>query len=233
MDGRQAVAELVRDARRQLAEPRQAVLQSQLIFEVHDLAEIGEQADRPVGVPGFVANRRDRHAEVRGASRNSADRAAHHRLGFRQAFVNHRRELGRAAEHLGVCAGPVGLRQAEQLPARRIESADDPAKVDDEQAGGEARDDLVAEPFGGLGSRLHRALLQPQVAQRVLHRRGHEDRLTAAAAASPVDAAGGDDESKDRVRENRGKSRDDGGEPQEEEEARLVHRAGHDTTADG
>ena len=107
-----------------------------------------------------------------------------------------------------------------------------PAEVDDEQAGGEAGDDLVAQPLGRLGARLHRALLRPQVAQRVLHRRGHEHRLAAAARRALVMLRGGDDEAEDRVRENRGERRDDGGEP-EEEVAGLVHRAGHDTTADG
>ena len=48
VDRREAVAELVRDAGRQLAEPREAVLEPQLLFELHHVAEIGEEADRPV-----------------------------------------------------------------------------------------------------------------------------------------------------------------------------------------
>ena len=40
VDRGQPVAELVRDAGRQLPEPRQAVLEPQLLFELHDLAEI-------------------------------------------------------------------------------------------------------------------------------------------------------------------------------------------------
>ena len=40
VDRGQPVAELVRDAGGQLPEPRQAVLQAQLLFQVHDLAQI-------------------------------------------------------------------------------------------------------------------------------------------------------------------------------------------------
>ena len=45
---RQPVAELVRDAGGQLADRRQAVLQPQLLFEILDRRQIGEQADRAV-----------------------------------------------------------------------------------------------------------------------------------------------------------------------------------------
>ena len=55
MDRRQAVAELVRDPGGQLAEPRQAVLQPQLLFELDDVAEVGEQADRAVRAAAVVA----------------------------------------------------------------------------------------------------------------------------------------------------------------------------------
>ena len=48
MNRREAVAELVSDAGGHLAEPREAVLQPQLIFEVRDLAQIAEQANRAV-----------------------------------------------------------------------------------------------------------------------------------------------------------------------------------------
>ena len=48
VDRRQPVAELVRDAGGQLAEPRQAVLQPQLLLEIHDLGQVAEQADRAV-----------------------------------------------------------------------------------------------------------------------------------------------------------------------------------------
>ena len=40
MDGREAVAELVRDAGGHLAEPREAVLQPELLLELHHLGEI-------------------------------------------------------------------------------------------------------------------------------------------------------------------------------------------------
>ena len=56
----EAVPELVRDARGQLAEPCEAVLQPQLIFEIRDLTEVAEQADRAVFVTAAVADRRHR-----------------------------------------------------------------------------------------------------------------------------------------------------------------------------
>ena len=48
MNRRQAVPELVRDAGRQLADRREAVLQPQLLLEILDRGQIGEQADRAV-----------------------------------------------------------------------------------------------------------------------------------------------------------------------------------------
>ena len=123
---RQAVAELVRDARGQLAEPRQAVLQPQLLFELHDLAEIGEQADR--------ARRRARlrresaRPSRRGAWRLRArrpDRAPHDRLGFARGT---RRSPPRAR---GAPPAPRRTAAVQSAPAvraaaaRRIQRADD------------------------------------------------------------------------------------------------------------
>ena len=51
MDGRQAVAELVGDAGRQLADGGQALLQPQLFLELLDGREVGEQADGSVQLP--------------------------------------------------------------------------------------------------------------------------------------------------------------------------------------
>ena len=56
VDCRQTVPELVRNARRKLAETREAVLQAQLILEIGDFAQIGEQADRAMFVAAVVAN---------------------------------------------------------------------------------------------------------------------------------------------------------------------------------
>ena len=44
-----------------------------------------------------------------------------------------------------------------------IEDADLAVQADDEQAGGQARDDLAAQPLGGLGARRRRALLRLQL----------------------------------------------------------------------
>ena len=59
MDRGQAVPEFVRNARREFAEPCKAVLQPQLIFEIGNFTEVGEQADRAVFVTAVVADRRD------------------------------------------------------------------------------------------------------------------------------------------------------------------------------
>ena len=45
---REAVAELVRDAGRQLADRREAFLEPQLLLEILDRRQIGEEADRAV-----------------------------------------------------------------------------------------------------------------------------------------------------------------------------------------
>ena len=46
MNRRQPVPEFVREAGGQLAEPRQRFFQAQLLFELDDRGQIGEQADR-------------------------------------------------------------------------------------------------------------------------------------------------------------------------------------------
>ena len=64
VDGGQPVAELVRDAGRQLADRREAVLQPQLLFEIFDSGQIREQADGAVHRARAVRQRRHRHAEM-------------------------------------------------------------------------------------------------------------------------------------------------------------------------
>ncbi len=72
MNRREAVPEFVRQAGGQLAEPRQRFLQTQLLFELDDRGQVGEQADR--GLQGAIAagNRRHRDAEVPRAARRRA-----------------------------------------------------------------------------------------------------------------------------------------------------------------
>jgi hypothetical protein len=45
VDRRQAVAKFMRDAGGQLADPREAVLQPQLLFQLDDVRKVGEEAD--------------------------------------------------------------------------------------------------------------------------------------------------------------------------------------------
>src|SRR5205085_12650081 len=67
VNGGQAVPEFVRDARREFAEPRQTVLEPELILEIGNFTEVGEQADRAVFVTAVVADRRDGDPQMRRA----------------------------------------------------------------------------------------------------------------------------------------------------------------------
>ena len=64
---RQTISKLVSDPGGQFAESRQAVLQTQLLFEVHDLREVGEQAHDAVRLTGLAADGRSGHTDMRGA----------------------------------------------------------------------------------------------------------------------------------------------------------------------
>ena len=183
MDRGQAVAELVRDARGQLAEPREAVLQPQLIFQLDHVAEIGEQADRAVLVTGLVANRRDGDAEMRrarspGRSIFTARRTIGRRMTRHSSMTSASGvELG---EHLAVVTDPLGIRKAEQLASGRIERPDDavPRLTT-------SRPDVRLAMISPLNRSdasaraLHGALLRAHLLQRLLHRRGHERGLGA------------------------------------------------------
>ena len=57
MNRRQAVAEFVGDAGGQLADLREALLQPQLLFHLHDRRQIGEEADRAVRAGRTTATR--------------------------------------------------------------------------------------------------------------------------------------------------------------------------------
>jgi len=57
VNGRETVAELVRDAGRQLADGREAVLQAKLLFEILDRGQIGEEANRAVQFAAVVEQR--------------------------------------------------------------------------------------------------------------------------------------------------------------------------------
>ena len=82
MNRRKAVAELVRDPRGQLSDGREAVLQPQLLLEILDRRQVGEETDRPVQLSFAVEQRRHGHAEVDAAS----DLSAASRRGGRSAW---------------------------------------------------------------------------------------------------------------------------------------------------
>ncbi len=63
------------------------------------------------------------------------------------------------------------------LPPGRIDDLHEPCSIDDEQAGGEAVDDLRAERLRGFGPLGHRPFLRAQLLNRVLQGNGEERRL--------------------------------------------------------
>ncbi|MNC96532.1 hypothetical protein D3C83_139300 [compost metagenome] len=63
----------------QLTEPGQRFLQSQLLFELHDVREIREQAYRGLQQPFVIDDRRDGHAEMTPFSGANRDRPANDR----------------------------------------------------------------------------------------------------------------------------------------------------------
>ena len=176
MNGREPVAELVRDARGQLPDLGQAVLQPQLLLELDDVGQIAEEADGAIARSGDGLDRRHRDAEVRRpiAARREADGAAADRVPRVEALLDDPGQRRRREQHGADVAAPVRFGHAEQAAAGGIERFDAAILADDEQARRQAGDDLAAQPLGRLGARRHRLFPHAQARQRVLHRRGHE-----------------------------------------------------------
>ena len=166
MDGRQAVAELVGDAGGQLAEPRQAVLQPQLLFELHDLAQIGEQADRAVRArrpPSRIGETVMPRCDAPPGRLRHLHGAPHDRPLPSQALVDDVGERRRAGQDLHVDRPLASASSGD--PEQLVRPAGfsvrtRPLLADDEQPGRHARDDLAAQALGGFRPRLHRALLR-------------------------------------------------------------------------
>ena len=97
---RQAVAELVRDARRQLADLREALLQPKLLLHFDDRRQIGEQANGAVRLALAVRQRRDADAEIgRRLDRPSSTCSVRRTIGVptSQTFLNDAARALRAA----------------------------------------------------------------------------------------------------------------------------------------
>src|SRR5262245_58985927 len=78
---REAVAEFVRDARRELAEFGERVLETQLLLEIDDRGDVREQADDAAIGPGRRAQRGDGYAHMGDRSgMRHFERASHDRL---------------------------------------------------------------------------------------------------------------------------------------------------------
>ena len=77
-----------------------------------------------------------------------------------QALVDDGDQWRRLPEDVAEAAGQGPIREPEQAPAGRIDDADLAVEIDDDETGGEARDDLPAQPLGGFRPRRHRTLLR-------------------------------------------------------------------------
>ena len=129
MDRGEAVPEFVRETGGQLPEPRKAVLESQLLFQLHDRAEISEKTDDAAQAAVLVANPRNGDAQMRRSSpRLQRQRAPDDWLAARQALLDDLRKR-RSGQHLAVVALPVGVREAQQPPGCRIEDPDVSGRV--------------------------------------------------------------------------------------------------------
>ena len=107
---RQTVPEFVRDAGRQLPHRRQAVFQPQLLLEILDGRQIGEEADGAVQLPVLIGERRDADAEKRDALpaleiSRQLDRPPDDRRAAPQAFVDHLEQRPLALGALVVLGG--------------------------------------------------------------------------------------------------------------------------------
>ena len=182
MDRREAVAELVRDTRGELADLRQAVLQPQLLLELDDVGEVAEQADRAVRAPGSSADRRDRDAEVRRGRSLGSMRAArpHDRLAGVEALLDHARERRGAEQHVVAVAAPVRVRHAEEPPAGGIERLDAPSSPTTSRPDVRlAMISLLSRSEASARAAIACSCAL-QLADRFLHRRRHERGLGAA-----------------------------------------------------
>ena len=189
VDRREPVAELVGDAGGHLAEPSEAVLQPELFFELHHFGQIAEEADDAVrGAAGLFANRRNRQAQMRRDAARQRHRPAHDRPRRRQAFLEDVGERPGVLQHLAIGAFPAVPRQTQHRLAGGIQRADDAVAIDDEEAGGQAGDDLAAQTLRRFGARLHRAFAVAELADRVFHGRRHEGRLAPVFRSSRVAA---------------------------------------------
>ena len=85
----------------------------------------------------------------------------------------------------GERANGVGAQRLGAVQHAQAGGIEDPhlaAQAGDEQAGGQARDDLAAQALGGVGARRGRALLRLQLGHRFLQRRREQRGFGAAAA---------------------------------------------------
>ena len=125
MDGREAVAELVRDAGRHLAEPGEAVLEPQLLLELDDRRQVAEQADGPVRRVVVAPRSGRRSRRDAGATRRAGRRTRppEDRAPGRETLFDDVGERRGAAEHVPQPASWY-RRSAEQLAAGGIQRAD-------------------------------------------------------------------------------------------------------------
>ena len=170
---RQAVAEFVRDARRQLADGRQAVLQQQLLLEVLHRGQVREETNRAVQL--FSAPKSGDTVTPRWTPRPTSDSVTPRRtIGmavFRHSSMTSSSGCSRGDGTYAVESGSSRIRRPAGLSV-----VTSPFEADHERAGRQARDDLAAQPLRRFGARGHRAFLQSSACATASWQGGREQR---------------------------------------------------------
>ena len=215
MDGRQPVAELVRDTGSHLAKPGQGFFQSQLLFELDDRREVGEQTDHPAGRSFALAEARRRDTHVRHiAGLRHFECTTHDRLPGRQTFADHPGKRDGCVRKRADMRPLDAVGEAEHLAAGRIDNLYEALSIDNEETRRETVDDLRAERLRGLGPLGHGALLGAQFLNPFLEGDGQQRRLSRV-PKSMTRISGGGNEPEERPGHDRDEHRGQCGHPEQ------------------
>src|SRR3954451_17384373 len=146
------------------------------------------------------------------------DGPAQHRLRRPQALLDDRGQRRDRGEHVAEITLDIAGADADANHplAGGVEAADVALAADHQESGGHAGDDLAAETLGGLGARLHRALLDAELLDGVAEGAGHERALVALGAVAARQPPYGRDQAEHGEGGDRHHCGDDRGQYQEE-----------------
>ena len=214
VDSGEPVPKLVCDARRELAETSERLLQPQLLFQLEHVRQVREQTDDAALAFG-AGERRHRHAEVCGtAATGQAQQAPDDRPPCGQAFGNHVNERRDHREQLAIVSAGGVPGEVEQSAAGRVEDLDAPGQVDDKQPSGQALDNLPAQLFGRGRAGARRLFLRLEAGNDVLHA-GRRVRPHVRPARAPPGVTGRRTEAEQRERDHRDEHGDQRGESED------------------